>query len=70
VACNVLAHVNLTGATAEPASKVLQQFDLAECALGQDLLAEDVGNLFDGDTLARLVIRGGTAYPRSVSTAD
>ena len=29
------------------ASKVLQQLDLAQGALGQDLLAEDIGDLLD-----------------------
>jgi hypothetical protein len=67
VACDVLAHVHATGPReGRLASEVLQQLDLAEGALSQDLLAEDVGDLLDGDTLARLVVCGRTARPRSV----
>jgi hypothetical protein len=43
------------------AAKVSQQLDLAQGALGQDLLAEDIGNLLDSDALVRLVVYGGTA---------
>jgi hypothetical protein len=39
--------------------EVLQQLDLAQGSLGQDLFAEDIGDLLDGDTLARLVVGGG-----------
>jgi hypothetical protein len=35
---------------------VLQQLDLAQSALGENLLAENIGNLFDGDTLVCLSI--------------
>lgn len=42
------------------ASEVLQQLDLAQGALGQNLLAEDIGNLFDGNTFIGLVVDGGT----------
>ena len=42
------------------ASEVLKQLDLSQSALGQNLLAEDVGDLLDGDTLAGLGILGGT----------
>ena len=38
---------------------MLQQLDLAQGALGQNLLAEDIGDLLDGHTLVRLVIHGG-----------
>lgn len=41
------------------APEVLQQLDLAQGTLGEDLLAEDVGDLFDGDALARLVVGRG-----------
>jgi hypothetical protein len=33
-------------------SKVLQQFNLSQSALCQDLLAEDIGDLLDGDAFA------------------
>ena len=35
---------------------MLQELDLAQGALGQDLLAEDIGDLLDGDALVGLVI--------------
>ena len=38
---------------------MLEKLDLAQGALGQDLLAEDIGNLLDGDTLLGLVVDGG-----------
>jgi hypothetical protein len=38
------------------AAEVLQQLDLAQSALGENLLAENIGNLFDGDTLVCLSI--------------
>jgi hypothetical protein len=45
------------------ASEVLQQLDLTQRALGQDLLAEDVGHFLDGHALARLVVGSCTAGP-------
>jgi hypothetical protein len=39
--------------------EVLEQLDLAQGALGQDLLAEDIGDLLDGNALVRLVVDGG-----------
>jgi hypothetical protein len=48
-------------------SEVLQELDLAQGALGQDLLAEDICDLLDSYSLARLVIRGRTA--RSTQSA-
>lgn len=39
--------------------KVLQQLDLAQGALGEDFLAEHIGDLLDGDALARLVVGRG-----------
>lgn len=42
------------------ASEVLQQLDLAQGALGQDLLAEDIGDLLDSDALAALVVDSRT----------
>ena len=42
----------------EDTSEVLQQLDLSQGALGQDLLAEDICNLFDGNAFSRLVVCG------------
>lgn len=42
------------------AAKVLQQLDFSQGALGQDLLAEHIGDLFDGDALARYIVGGRT----------
>lgn len=41
-------------------SEMLQQLDLPQGALGQDLLAEDIGDLLDRDTLSCLVVAGCT----------
>jgi hypothetical protein len=41
------------------AAEMLQELDLAQGALGQDFLAEYIGDLLDGDTLVRLVVYGG-----------
>jgi len=41
-------------------SEMLQKLDLSQCALSQDLLAEDVGDLLNGNSLLRLAIRRGT----------
>ena len=46
-------------------SEVLQQLDLAQGALGENLFAEDIGDLLDGYTLARLVVGGGAVTPLS-----
>jgi hypothetical protein len=46
-------------------SEVLQQLDLAQGALGQDLLAEDIGDLFDGHAFARLVVGRRTGCTQS-----
>jgi hypothetical protein len=35
---------------------MLQQLDLSQRSLGQDLLAEDIGDLLDGDALVRRVV--------------
>jgi hypothetical protein len=43
------------------ASEVLQQLDLTQSALGQDFLAENIGDLLDRDALARLVVGGRAA---------
>lgn len=62
--CGVLPVVSMVHASRSSrlASEVLQQLDLAQCALGQDLLAEDVGDLFDGHALARLVVGSRTVH--------
>jgi hypothetical protein len=39
---------------------VLEQLDFAQSTLGKDLLAEDVGDLLNGDTLACLVVGSRT----------
>jgi len=39
-------------------SKVPKQLDLAQRALGQDLLAEDIGDLLDGHSFSRGIILG------------
>ena len=40
------------------AAKVLQELDLPQRSFCQDLLAEDIGNLLDGNALSRGVIGG------------
>jgi len=42
------------------ASEMLEQFYFSQGALGQDLLAEDIGDFLDGNALTRLDIRGST----------
>lgn len=41
--------------------EVLQELDLAQRALGEDLLTEDIGDLLNGYALAGLVVRGGAS---------
>ena len=48
-----------TGAGART-SEVLQELDFAQCPLGQDLLAEHIGDLLDGHALARLAVGRST----------
>ena len=43
------------------APEVLQELDLAQCPLGQDLLAEDIGDFLDGNALVCLVVDGGAS---------
>jgi len=45
------------------ASKMLQELDLSQGPLGQDLLAEDIGNLLDCYSLACLVVRSRAITP-------
>lgn len=49
-------------------AEVLEEFDLSEGALGQDFLAEHIGDLFDGDAIACLHIGRGTDHGQSDST--
>jgi hypothetical protein len=42
------------------ANKVLQQLYLSQSPLGQNLLAEDIGDFLNGNTLASLVVRRRT----------
>lgn len=42
------------------AAEVLEQLDLAQGALGENLLAEDICDFLDGNTLVGLVIDGST----------
>ena len=46
-------------------SEMLEQFDLPERPLGQDLLAEDIGHLFDSNALSGLVVGCGTVVQLS-----
>lgn len=41
------------------AAEVLQQLDLAQGALGENFLAENIGDLFDGDALVGLSVDSG-----------
>lgn len=41
-------------------SEMLQQLDLSQGPLGQDLLAEDIGDFLDGDTITGLGVGRGT----------
>lgn len=45
--------------------EVLEQLDLAQCALGENLLAKDICDLLDGDAFLSLVVDGGAASVRS-----
>lgn len=40
--------------------KMLEELDFSQSPLREDFLAEHVGDLFDRDTLAGLVVCGGT----------
>jgi hypothetical protein len=46
------------------AAEVLEQLNLSQGTLGQDLLAEYIGHLLDGDAFASLDIGGGAACRR------
>lgn len=47
------------------AAEMLEQFDLAQSPLGEDLLAEHIGDLFNGHALASLDVGRGTAKEMS-----
>jgi len=42
-------------------SEVLQKLDLSQRTLGQNLLAEDIGDLLDRNSLTGLAVGRGTA---------
>lgn len=42
------------------ATEMLKQLNLSQGALGQDLLAEDIGDLLDSNTFTGLDVRSGT----------
>lgn len=48
------------GAYVSVAPEMLQELDLAQSALGQNLLAEDIGDFLDGNTLVGLVVDRST----------
>lgn len=52
------------------ASEVLEELDLTQGALGQDLLAEDIGDLLDGDALVALVVDGCAIRTHEEPLAD
>lgn len=39
---------------------MLEQLDLAQCTLGEDLLAEDIGNLLDCYAITGLLVGSST----------
>ena len=45
---------------------MLEQLDLSQGTLGQDLLAEDIGDLLDGDALSCRVVGRGAVWSISV----
>lgn len=44
------------------AAEMLEQLDLPQSPLGQDLLAEHIGDLLDGDTFAGLGVGRSTVH--------
>lgn len=57
----IITHVAVT-------SEVLEQLDLSQSALGEDLLAENVGDLLDGDTLTGVSICRGADIVRTMNS--
>ena len=43
-------------------TEVLQKLDLPQCPLRQDLLAEDICDLFYSNTFLGLIVGGGTMF--------
>lgn len=52
------------------ASEVLKELDLTQSALGQDLLAEDIGNLLDRDAFVALVVDSSAVRLHEQSLAN
>lgn len=52
------------------ASEVLEQLDLSQSALGENLLAENVGDLLDGDALTSVSICRGADIVRTMSSIE
>lgn len=50
------------------AAEVLEQLDFAQCALGENLLAEYIGDFLNGDSFTALVIDGSAARGNSLAT--
>ena len=51
--------------------KVLEELDLTQGALGEDLLAKDVGDFLDGNPLPGLIVVGSAnvqVSPRSITS--
>lgn len=53
---NAAAQYKGRGTYVAMSSEVLQELDLTQGALGQDLLAKNIGNLLDRDTLVCVVV--------------
>lgn len=47
--------------------EVLEELDFAQCALGQNLLAKNIGDFLDGDTFVGLVVHRGAVEAERVS---
>jgi hypothetical protein len=46
--------------------EVLKELDLAQSALSENLFAKDIGDLFNGDALIRLVIHSSTVVMKEL----
>lgn len=51
------------------APEMLEQLNLSQSTLSEDLLAENVGDLLDGDALASLAVGRGTGISQFPSSA-
>ena len=58
----VLSQVSkaLAAWASKPTSEVLEQLDFSQRSLGENLFAEDIGDLLDGHTFTSLHIGSGT----------